>query len=103
MENRNGLCVDMRIGPATGFAERDDALEMLRRLRRRGIDPKAVAGDRDTASVISRGGCWICASARTSRLRRMRRRCARFGVSAETLATVSQVVRMRVEEIFDWA
>src|SRR6266404_1216944 len=34
MENRNGLCVDFRVAPATGYAERDEALEMVRRLRR---------------------------------------------------------------------
>ena len=32
MENRNGLCVDVRVAPATGYAERNEALEMLRRL-----------------------------------------------------------------------
>src|SRR5213595_334334 len=36
MENLNGLCVDFRVAPASGFAERDEALEMVRRLRRRG-------------------------------------------------------------------
>jgi transposase len=46
MENRNGLVVDFRVAPATGFAERDEALEMLRRLRRRGFAPKTVAGDK---------------------------------------------------------
>jgi hypothetical protein len=46
MENRNGLCVDVRGAPATGYAERDEALEMLRRLRRRGYDPKTLAGDK---------------------------------------------------------
>src|SRR6266404_5638897 len=46
MENRNGLCVDVRVAPATGYAERDEALEMLRRLRRRGYDPKTLAGDK---------------------------------------------------------
>ena len=46
MENRNGLCVDFRVAPATGYAEREEALEMLRRLRRRGYAPKTVAGDK---------------------------------------------------------
>ena len=44
MENRNGLCVDLRVAPATGYAERDEALETLRRLRRRG-EPTTLGGD----------------------------------------------------------
>ncbi|MEX5218427.1 MAG: transposase [Nitrospira sp.] len=31
MDNRQGLCVDLQIAPATGTAERDTALRMLRR------------------------------------------------------------------------
>ena len=36
MENRNGLCVDIAIAPATGTAERDMALELIKHERRRG-------------------------------------------------------------------
>ena len=59
MENRNGLCVDVRVAPATGYAERDEALEMLRRLRRRGYTPKTVAGDKGSvpARRLHRGAC----------------------------------------------
>ena len=46
MENRHGLCVDLRIAEASGHAERDEAMEMLRRLRRRGYDPRTLAGDK---------------------------------------------------------
>ena len=35
IENRNGLLVDLRISPATGYAEREVALEMLYAQRRR--------------------------------------------------------------------
>jgi hypothetical protein len=46
MENRNGLCVDIRVVPPSGYAERDEALEMIRRLRRRGFAPQTVGADR---------------------------------------------------------
>jgi hypothetical protein len=36
----------LRIAGATGYAERDEALEMVRRLRRRGYNPKSLAGDK---------------------------------------------------------
>lgn len=35
MENRNGLAVDVMLTPATGSAEREAALKMVRKLRRR--------------------------------------------------------------------
>jgi Transposase domain (DUF772) len=56
MENRNGLCVDLRVAQATEYAERDEALEMVRRLRRRGYTPKTVAGDKGYCIVTSRSG-----------------------------------------------
>ena len=34
MENRHGLCVDLLLAPATGTAERDTMLAMLRRQAR---------------------------------------------------------------------
>lgn len=46
MENRHGLCVDLQIAPATGRAERDMALAMLRRQARRGIRPTTVGTDK---------------------------------------------------------
>lgn len=46
MENRQGLCVDLRIAPATGTAERDTALAMLHRQARRRIRPTTVGADK---------------------------------------------------------
>jgi hypothetical protein len=46
MENRNGLCVDVRIASPGGYAERDEAPEMIGRLRRRGFDPQAMGADK---------------------------------------------------------
>jgi transposase len=104
MDNRSGLCVDFRIAMADGYAERDEALAMLRRLRRRGYDPKTVAGDKgyDKGSfpqdvldlditphlaINEKGG------AADSPARRFVRRAG---------YAVSQRLRKRVEEIFGW-
>ena len=29
MENKNGLCIDLKVNKATGYAEREAALDML--------------------------------------------------------------------------
>jgi transposase len=103
MENRNGLCVDFRVAPATGYAERDEALEMVRRLRRRGYNPRTLAGDKG-----------YCVGDFPQRLLDLKIRphlaipenaparspARRFQGSAGY--KVSQVIRKRVEEIFGW-
>jgi transposase len=103
MENRNGLCVDLRVAPATGYAERDEALEMLRRLRRRGYEPKTLGGDK--------GYCLGDFPQKVLDLRikphlavpdnAPARSPARRFVRSEGYK-VSQVIRKRVEEIFGW-
>src|SRR5262249_21052356 len=40
MENRHGLCVDVSVARATGYAEREEALRMVRRQRANGIRAK---------------------------------------------------------------
>ncbi len=104
MENRNGLCVDFRLAPATGHAERDEALEMLRRLRRRGFDPRTLAGDKGYClgdfpqRVVDLGIRPHLAIPDNAPARSPARRfCRSAGYK------VSQVIRKRVEEIFGWA
>jgi hypothetical protein len=46
MEHRHGLCIDLQVAPATGTAEREVALAMLRRQARRGIRPRTLAADK---------------------------------------------------------
>jgi transposase len=55
MENRHGLCVDILVTRATGTAEREAALTMIRRQRRNGIPPRTVGGDKayDTADFVA--------------------------------------------------
>lgn len=53
-DNRNGLVVDVRIAEANGSAEQVAAMEMLLRLKERGISPQTVGADKayDTAALI---------------------------------------------------
>jgi transposase len=55
MENRHGLCVDILVTRATGTAEREAALTMVRRQRRNGIRPRTLGGDKayDTADFVA--------------------------------------------------
>jgi transposase len=103
MENRNGLCVDVRIAPPSGYAERDEALEMIRRLRRRGFEPQTVGADKaydvgDFPTRLTDLGIKPHIAVNQHRppgspVRRVAR-----GRGYE----VSQRVRKRVEEIFGW-
>lgn len=104
MENRHGLCVDLRIAEASGYAERDEAMEMLRRLRRRGYQPRSLGADkgydagRFPHDVLALGiEPHIAVNEHASRNSPARRFVGRAGY------TVSQRIRKRVEEIFGWA
>jgi hypothetical protein len=103
MENRHGLCVDLQIAPATGTAERDTALRMLRRQARRGIRPMTVGADKG----------YHCRDF----VRRLRQRgsrphlaCIRGrrtpGLDGRTMRhegyRLSQRLRKKIEEIFGW-
>ena len=103
MENRHGLCVDLQIAPATGTAERDTALRMLRRQARRGIRPTTVGADK---------GYHCRDFVRRLRQRGIRPHLARIrarrtpGLDGRTTRhegyRLSQRLRKKVEEIFGW-
>jgi hypothetical protein len=102
MEHRNALLVDAELSAATGYAERDTALEMLGRLpasRRR----RTVAGDKgyDTADFVARtrqlGFTPHVAPNTTNRRSAIDGRTTRHGGHA-----VSQRLRKRIEEPFGW-
>jgi hypothetical protein len=104
MENRNGLCVDFRVAPATGYAERDEALEMVRRLRRRGLH---ASDRRRRQGILHRR--FPAASRRPGDPTTPRHPSQRTeGIAGPTFPRKrrvqdQQVVRKRVEEIFGWA
>jgi transposase len=103
MENRHGLCVDLQLALATGTAERDTALAMLRRQARRGIRPCTLGADK---------GYHCREFVRRLRRRRIRPHVAQVtgrhtqGLDGRTTRhmayALSQRFRKRVEEIFGW-
>ncbi len=104
MENRNGLIVDLRVEPATGYAERDAALAMVDRIvpNSSALTLGADAGY-DTSDFVAacreRG-----ITAHIAQTRDTRRRSAVDGRTTRHAGyAVSQRLRKRVEEIFGWA
>jgi transposase len=103
MDNRYGLATDTLVTKATGTAERDAALKMLKR-RRRKNGQVTVGGDKgyDTHGFVE--------AARKQKVTpHVAQNIARSGGSAIDGRTarhagylISQKVRKRVEEIFGW-
>jgi transposase len=105
MENRNGLCVDIRLAEASGFAERREALAMVDDYQNRGGHVSTLGADKayDTkdfvADLRARGVTPHVAQQITKRR----------GSNIDGRTTrhpgyeVSQRKRKLVEEIFGWA
>jgi transposase len=104
MENRHGLCVDVSVARATGYAEREEALRMVRRQRTNGIRPQTLAADKgyDAAAFVAAvraEGITPHVAAHTDPRRgsNLDRRTTRHPGYA-----LSQRARKRIEEIFGW-
>jgi transposase len=104
MENRNGLCVDLSVSTADGFAERREALKMIDRQHAKGVDPKTLGADKayDVASFIGdlrnrRVTPHIAQQVTRHRGSKLDRRTTRHPGYE-----VSQRKRKLVEEIFGW-
>ncbi len=103
MENRHGLCVELRLEPATGTAEREAAEQMLARQARKGIHPTTLGADK---------GYHATGFVQTLRDRHIRPHIAQVtgrrtpGLDGRTTRhqgyALSQRIRKRVEEIFGW-
>jgi hypothetical protein len=102
MEHRNALIVDMELTQATGYAERDAALEMLGRLPAR-KRRRTVAGDKayDTAGFVAEvrdlGITPHVAPNTTNRRSAIDGRTTRHAGHQ-----ISQRIRKRIEEPFGW-
>jgi transposase len=113
MENRHGLCLDIRVAAADGHAEREMAQKMLRRVERRhGVKPKTLGGDAGYAAgeflreieeefgvtphVPLAAGRVTALGPDADARRRMLRRMKTLGYR------ISQKVRKKVEQIFGW-
>src|SRR5689334_10842718 len=55
MENRNGLCIDIRVAEASGLAERREALAMIDEQQQRGVRVATVGADKayDTTDFVA--------------------------------------------------
>ena len=113
MENRHGLCLDIRVARADGNAERKTAKKMLRRFRRRHrIVPETLGGDAGyeageflrtieddfaiTPHVPITAERVAAEDGNGDARRRMLRRMKTLGYR------ISQKARKKVEQIFGW-
>ncbi len=113
MENRSGLCLDVRMDAADGKAERRSALAMLRRFRRRhGLSPATLGADAgyddgEFLREFEKAGVTSHVAMRRSRAKAKdekgdaRRRAARR--VGQVAYELSQRVRKRVEQVIAWA
>lgn len=104
LDHRHGLCVDLSVTGASGTAERDAALAMLKRQARKRIRPRSLAGDkgfhtRDFIHRLRARGVQphiaAIAGRRTPGLDGRTMRHAGYALS--------QRLRKLVEEVFGWA
>lgn len=102
MENRNGMCVDISIAKATGTAEREEAVTMLDRIRRRGFRPRTLGADKGyDAASFAREVRELGVAPHVAQI--THRRSAIDGRTTHHPGyRVSQRIRKRVEEIFGW-
>jgi len=103
MENRNGLCVDITVAPATGTAERDEALKMVQKQRAAGVRISTLGADKgyDTRQFVQdvrELGVMPHVARNTSR----RRSAVDGRIANKKSYAASQRARKKVEEIFGW-
>jgi transposase len=102
MENRHGLLVDLRVGQASGTAERESALQMLAESLE-GNRSITVAGDKGYDSRAFVGGCRAMnVVPHVAQNTSGRRSAIDARTSRHAGYSVSQRVRKRIEEIFGW-
>jgi len=103
MENRHGLCLDIHVRQADGYAERAAAREMLARQGRKRVKPKTLGADKGyhtkdfVATLRKRGIIPHIAQIDGRKTPGLDGRTTRHAGYA-----VSQQKRKRIEEIFGW-
>jgi transposase len=103
MENRSGLIVDTELSAATGTAERDTAIELLRRLPGSGTKRRTLGVDKgyDTAGFVE-----SCRNLKVTPHVAQNISGRRSAIDGRTTSwpgyAISQRIRKRVEEIFGW-
>jgi transposase len=104
MENRNGLAVDVMLTQATGTAEREAALKMIRRERKRAERRITVGADKgyDTTDFVDECRELEVTPHVAQNVNPRRRSRIDGRTTSHSGYVVSQRVRKRVEEIFGW-
>jgi transposase len=103
MENRNGLLVDLKISKATGRSEVEEALNLVRRQKRKGRKPQTVGGDKGFhqgkfVKGLRRFGISPHVAVRDGwRIQGLDERTTK-----KAGYRISQTIRKRIEEIFGW-
>lgn len=102
MEHRNGLIVDADLTAATGFAERDTAIEMLARLPKSGRR-RTVCGDKgyDTKDFVARSRA-LGFTPHVAQNTKNRRSAIDGRTTRHAGHGVSVRIRKRIEEPFGW-
>jgi len=105
MENRHGLCVDVLVTRATGTAEREAALTMLRRQRGNGLRPRTLGADKayDTADFVAAVRAERITPHVAPNITTRRDTTLDWRTLRHPGYRVSQRCRKKVEEIFGWA
>ena len=107
MENRNGLVVDAALTKATGTAEREAALAMLDRRKRRhritlgadkAYDVEAFVGDLRTRMVTPH----VAINGAVSKTGKVRKTAVGGRTTRHVGYAISQRCRKRIEEVFGW-
>lgn len=103
MENRYGLCLDIQVRQADGYAERAGALAMLARQGRKRVKPKTLGADKGyhtsdfVTRVRARGIAPHVAQIEGRKTPGLDGRTTRHAGYA-----LSQQKRKRIEEVFGW-
>lgn len=104
MENRNGLIADVSLSQADGYAEREQALVMVRRQKEAGIHPLTLGADKgyDTADFVQALRQEGITPHVAQNITRRRGSNIDERTTRHAGYVISQRIRKRVEEIFGW-
>lgn len=103
MENRHGLIVDVEVHAPTGTGEREAALVMLERQRRRRGHPKSVGADKGYHTKAFVDALWMqCITPHIAMIEGKRTPGLDGRTTRSAGYQISQRIRKRIEEGFGW-
>ncbi len=103
MENRHGLIVDVQVHEPTGTGEREAALVLLRRQRRRRGCPRSVGADKGYHTKAFVDALWLQCITPHIAMVAGRRTPGLDGRTTRSVGyQISQRIRKRIEEGFGW-